>query len=148
MRGPEVERVVQEHAAVHDLDRLDRNRPRRAGALFLARLALHERAEIPAPVGQARDLDVRPNQPHAPDHRAAIDELADAVRQCDFVDVHERLAVARERDVAELQAAEERSFEAADRQRRREIFVRLPHEEIANAILCPAGFHRRDADAD
>ena len=148
MRRAEIERVVQQHAPVVDLDRLNRDRAPGTSALFLARLALHERAEIPASVGQARSFDVRPDQPHAADHRAAIDELADAVGERDFVDVHERAAFARERDVAELQPAKERSFEAADRQRCGEILVRLPDNEITDAVLRPSGFDGRDAEAD
>src|SRR5262249_51278862 len=119
-----------------------------AGALFFARLAFYQRAEIPSAIRQLGAFDVRPHEPYAADHRPLVDELADAVAERDLVDVNQRPAVARERDVSELQAAEERPFEAADRQRRGEIVVRLADDQFADPVLCPPGSDRRDREAD
>jgi len=148
MRGAEVERILERYVAVDDLDRLDLNRPARPGSFLLARLALHERAEIPSPVRHLCPDDVRAREADAADHRPLIDQLADAVGERDLVDVDQRAPIAREADVAELQAAEEGSVEAPDRERGREIVVRLTDDQFTDAILPPARFDARDAEAE
>src|SRR2546428_8318613 len=148
VRGAEVERILQRDVAVDDLDRLNLNRTVRAGAFLFPRLAFDERAEIPASIRQLRPHDVRARQTDAAHDGPAIDELANAVGERDFVNVDQGAVAAREVDVAELQPPEERALEAADRQRRRQVLVRLADDQIANAVLRPARFNRRDADAD
>ena len=49
--GAELERIAQRHARIDQFDRLDFNRPSRAGAVLLARVTLDEGAEVPATVG-------------------------------------------------------------------------------------------------
>src|SRR6185436_2958321 len=103
-------RAAERHVAVDDLDRLNADRAIRAGPFLLARLALHQRGEIPAAVFHLSRRDVRPRQPDPADGDALLHELADAVGECDLVNLHERAPVAVEGDVAELEAAKERAF--------------------------------------
>ena len=50
------------------------------------------------------------------------------------------MTVASERDVAKLDAAQQRALEPADGQRRSEVLIRLTDDQIADAVLGPAGF--------
>src|SRR5262249_38908707 len=137
VRGAEIERIRQRHLAVDDLDRLDldpalgsRERP------FLA-LALDDRPEIPAAVSLAGQRKARARQANAPDRRARLEQLADAVVERDLVDLDQWMAVADQRNVTELQAAEQRPLESPDRKGRRQVLVRLRDEEIAQPVLDP-----------
>src|SRR5262249_34045851 len=81
--------------------------------------------------------------------RAAIDELADAVTQRHIVDADNRLAVARERDVAQLEPAYERALQAADAQGGGQILVGFTNDQRADLILGPPGLkdqQRRDEE--
>ncbi len=147
VRGAEGQWVAERDMAVDDLDRLDPDRAPRPGPLLLARLALDQRADVPPPVSQFLRGDIRAGEPDAPDGHALRDQLADAVAERHLFDLDDRAAVAIERDVIELEAAEERPLQPADVQRRREVLVRLPDDQAANLVLRPARFrgrHRRD----
>src|SRR5262249_17925154 len=138
----------QHHVPVDDLNRLNLDRPPRAGTLLLTSLAFDERAEVPPSVGLPGADDAWTHQPDAADDDARLKQLADAVAQSDFIDLDERLTVAREADVAELEAAKQRSAEAAYFERRREVLIGLPDDELADLILGPAGFDGRQRDAE
>src|SRR5262245_40382501 len=127
VRRAEVERILEGHVAVDDLDRLNLGRMGRSGTFLLERFALDERAEVPSAVRQPRADDVRARETDPADDRAPIDELADAVAERNLVDVNQRVALAREVDVAQLEAAKERPLEPADRQRRRQVVVGVPN---------------------
>src|SRR5471030_2759917 len=125
--------------SVDDVNRLNLNRASGPCALPLARVAFDERGQIPSALRQPRPDDDRARETDAPDHRSPIDELADAVAERDFVDVDEGLPAARHADVAELKAAQQRPLEPADAERGCEVVVRLVDQQIANAVLRPAG---------
>src|SRR5207237_5800861 len=136
----------QRDAAVDHVDGVNLDRPRRPGAFLLARLAFDERAEIPAAVRHLAPDDDRVREAHAMDDDARLHELADAVFERDLVDVYERLPAARQVDVAEPDAAEQRSLQPSDVQRRREVLVRLPDDETAEPVLGPPGLDDGERD--
>jgi hypothetical protein len=148
VRGAEVERIAQDDVAIDDLDRLNLDRAARSRAFLLARLAPDERGEIPAAVGLLRRDDPRSRHADASQHDAGLKQLTNAVAERDVVDPDKWAAVARHADVIELETSKERSFEPADGQRRRQVLVRLPYDELADLILGPAGLQNADTDAD
>ena len=148
MRGAEVERILKGDAAVDHFDRLNLDRALRTGSLFLARFALHERAQVPSSIRHLRADDVGPRQAHRADDHALLVQLADAVVERDLIDADQRVAAARQADIAELQTSKQRAFEPADRQGGRQVRVGLTHDLLADAVLRPAGFNDPDADAD
>src|SRR5919201_328174 len=110
MRRAEIERRVQHHASVVHLDGVDLDRPPRAGLLFLPRLSFHDRGEIPAAVRHARHHDARTDKRDSLDDDTVLDQLADAVAERYVIDLDERAALAREPDVTQLNATQERSL--------------------------------------
>ena len=73
-------------ASTH-FDRLNLDRTARPGAFLLARIALHQRAKVPAAVGQPCRHDARPRDHEAANHGSALVELPGAVAEADGVDL-------------------------------------------------------------
>jgi len=85
---------------------------------------------------------------HAADDDASLEQFADAVADRHFVDLDQGMAVAPERDLPELEAAQQGTFEPADAERRGQVLVRLPDDEVADAVLGPTGFDDGNPDQD
>src|SRR5262249_52275179 len=79
-----------------------------------------------------------PREPDPLDDGAVLNQLPNAVAERHIVYRNERPAAAREANVAELDAPNKRSFEAADFERRGEILIGLTDNQLANPILRPA----------
>ena len=144
----ELKWIPHEHAAVHDLDGQNLDRPSRAAALLPPHFALHQRAEVPAAVALLRGDNARAREADAPNDGAVLPQLAQAVAQIDFVNRDDRRLVAREPHVAKTQTAQQRSFQVADLERRRQVLVRLADDQRADLVLGPARFQHADAGAD
>src|SRR5262245_111402 len=137
--GAETHRFLDDYPAVAHLDRTDMDRPPRTGPLRNTRAASNERTKVPAPVGFLFDEDLGPRDSNLPNRRPLIEQLTNVVAHRHIVDVDERAAFARERDVAELNAAHERSLQAADAEGGREVLIRLTDDKGAQLIFRPAG---------
>jgi len=121
------------------------NRSGRTCAFRLAYLAFDQRAQIPAAVGLSGDEDARSRQADSPNDDARLKQLPYAVGERDVVDDDDRVAVTRQRDVAELDPTEQRAFEPSDVEPRCEVLVRLPNDLTANQILGPAGLQSQES---
>src|SRR5262249_29376226 len=110
----ETDRFVQADRPVGHFDRTNVNGPAGTGALSDTRAALDERSKVPPSIRFFFCDHARAYDTNLADRRAAIDELANAVAQRDTVDADDRPAVARQGNVAQLQAAHERPLQPAD----------------------------------
>src|SRR5262249_3935857 len=109
----------------------DADRPARSATLSDLRASFDQSTEIPASVRLLCCDDPRTSDANLADRRTFAEQFADAVADRDRVDADDRLAVSRERDVAQFDAADQRSRQPADAERGREVLVRLPNDERA-----------------
>ena len=146
----EIERVVQQDVAVDDFYALNVDGPFRSCAFLLLRFASDQRTQIPSAVGLLSTDNSRSRQANAPNHNARLKELPEAVAERNFIDHDHRLAIARQLDLTEAEAAQQRSFEPADRQGCGEVLIRLTDDQSPDAVFGPARFNgdQDDADAD
>ena len=77
VRGAEVERIVQPHVAIDDLDRLNLDRPLRPRPFLFARIAFDQRAQVPPAVGEFARDDHRSRQADAADVAAGWNNLGE-----------------------------------------------------------------------
>ena len=147
-REREVQLIAQGDVAVDDLDRADVNRSPRAAPLFLLRVAPDQRGKVPAAIRLPGRDHARPLDANAGDGRAAIHQLTDAVADGHPIDGDDRLAVAGEADVRQLDAANQRTLERADFERRGEVLVGLPDDQAAKIALRPTGLHGAERGSD
>src|SRR5439155_18687463 len=139
-------RIAQRDGAVVHFDRFDVDRASRPRSLLLRDLAFDERRDVPASVGRSRHHHARPCQPDLSDHDARLDKLAQAVAQRHIVDRDDLAAVAREADVAELDAAKECALEPADFERRRQVLISLTDDDVADPVLGPTTLEYPDGE--
>src|SRR5579864_4205087 len=140
MGRAQIQRVLERHPPVCNLDTLHLNRSTRPGALLLAPLALDDRSQLPPAVSSTRGDDPGTNETHSANHDARLQQFADAVMEIDCVNRDQGPAVLREAHVVQLNAAQQRSAKRADLEGCREVLVGLADEESSQLILRPAGF--------